>query len=159
MPWRRPSRRAQFRLAKLHAAIPRRTAMDEAAAARRPPRLVRGAVSLFVLAVFLARLLLAGGAGWVAFAVALPVLVFVLTARSNLRFALGVGLGFTVAVLLLRWFLQRSPTGWVVLLLLPVVVLTAVLAGRVVAQMRRDRRAARGVADGGADERGGAAET
>jgi ABC-type uncharacterized transport system permease subunit len=97
-------------------------------------------VALFVAAVFLARLLLAGGAAWVAFALCLPVVLFVLTARAGFRAALAVTAGFTLLVLGLKWVLRRSPTGWVVLLLLPVLLLTAVLAGRVLAQLRRDRR-------------------
>jgi hypothetical protein len=102
---------------------------------------VLGAVALFVVAVFLARLLLAGGAAWVAFAVCVPVVLFVITARAGFRVALVVAGLFTLLVLGLRWFLQRSPTGWIALLLLPVLVLTAVVAGRVLAQMRRDRKA------------------
>jgi ABC-type uncharacterized transport system permease subunit len=46
---------------------------------------------------------------------------------------------FAVAVLALRWFLERAPGGWVVLVLLPVVAFTGLLVGRVLAQMRRDR--------------------
>jgi hypothetical protein len=116
--------------------------MDGTAGARRPTRGLLGLLALFVVAVFLARLLLAGGAAWVAFALCVPVVLFVLTARAGFRVALGVTAGFTLLVLGLKWFLQGSPTGWVALLLLPVLLLTAVLVGRVLAQMRRDRRAA-----------------
>ena len=115
--------------------------MDEEAGGRRPTKAVIGAILLFLLAVFLARLLLEGGVAWVAFAVCLPILVFVLSAAVSLRFALVVALAFTLAVLGLRWFLQQAPTGWIPLLLLPVVAFTGMLAGRVVAQMRRDRLA------------------
>jgi hypothetical protein len=118
--------------------------MDGGLGARRPTRLALGALLLFVVAVFLARLLLAGGAGWVAFAVLVPIVLFVMTARAGFRAALAVTAAFTLLVLGLRWFLQQSPTGWILLLLLPVVAFTAVLVGRVLAQMRRDRRARRG---------------
>jgi hypothetical protein len=115
--------------------------MDEAEPGRRPTKGILGAIFLFVLAVFLARLLLTGGAAWVAFAACVPVLVFVLSAAVSFRFALAATLVFVVVVLALRWFLERSPTGWIPLLLLPVVGFTAMLAGRVLAQMRRDRLA------------------
>lgn len=115
--------------------------MDEEAAGRRPTKAIVGAILLFLLAVFLARLLLAGGAAWVAFAACVPILLFVLSAAVSFRFALVATLAFTLAVLALRWFLERAPTGWIPLLLLPVVAFTAMLAGRVLAQMRRDRQA------------------
>ena|SRR5688500_5012166 len=115
--------------------------MDEGAAGRRPTKAIVGAILLFLLAVFLARLLLAGGAAWVAFAACVPILLFVLSAAVSFRFALVATLAFTLAVLALRWFLERAPTGWIPLLLLPVVAFTAMLAGRVLAQMRRDRQA------------------
>lgn len=113
--------------------------MDGEQAGRRPTRLVGGAVVLFLVAVLLGRLLLAGGAAWVALALVLPVLLLVLTAAASFRFALlATGL-FVAAVLAVRWFLGWSPTGWIPLLLLPVLAFTAMLVGRVLAQMRRDR--------------------
>lgn len=124
--------------------------MDEDPGGRRPTKAVVGAILLFLLAVFLARLLLAGGAAWVAFALCVPVLLFILSAAVSFRFALAATLAFTLLVLGLRWFLEQAPTGWIPLLLLPVVAFTAMLAGRVLAQMRRDRlaRAEREAADG-----------
>ena len=113
--------------------------MDVEQAGRRPTRLVAGAVGLFLVAVLLGRLLLAGGAAWVAFALVLPVLLFVLSAASSFRFALVATALFVAAVLAIRWFLGRSPLGWIPLLLLPVLLFTAMLVGRVLAQMRRDR--------------------
>jgi hypothetical protein len=121
--------------------------MDEEAEARRPTKAVIGAILLFVLAVFLARLLIAGGAAWFAFAACIPILLFVLSAAVGFRFALVVAAVFVVLVLGLRWFLEQSPTGWIPLLLLPVVAFTAMLAGRVLAQMRRDRLARKPAAD------------
>jgi len=110
--------------------------MEEPAAARRPTTLVLGGVALFLVAVVLARMVLAGGAGWVAFAVCLPVVLFVLTARSSFPFALAATALFALTVLALSEFLRHSPTGWVALLLLPVVAVTALLVGRVLAQLR-----------------------
>ncbi|MFA5943919.1 MAG: hypothetical protein WC876_05585 [Candidatus Thermoplasmatota archaeon] len=115
--------------------------MDDAAGGRRPTKAVVGAILLFVLAVFLARLLVAGGAAWALFAVCVPILVFVLSAAVGFRFALAATAVFAFVVLALRWFLKQSPTGWIPLLLLPVVAFTALLVGRVLAQMRRDRAA------------------
>lgn len=115
--------------------------MDEVAGGRRPTKAIIGAILLFLLAVFLARLLLAGGAAWIAFAACVPLLLFVLSAAVSFRFALAATTAFVLAVLGLRWFLEQSPTGWIPLLLLPVVAFTAMLAGRVLAQMRRDRQA------------------
>ena len=115
--------------------------MDETAGGRRPTKPVLGAIFLFLLAVFLARLLLAGGAAWIAFAACVPILLFVLSAAVSFRFALAATALFVALVLGLRWFLEGSPTGWIPLLLLPVVAFTGLLAGRVLAQMRRDRLA------------------
>ena len=125
--------------------------MDQETAGRRPTKPVLGAIFLFVLAVFLARLLLAGGAAWVAFAACVPILLFVLSAAVSFRFALAATAVFVVLVLGLRWFLQQAPTGWIPLLLLPVVAFTAMLAGRVLAQMRRDRLARAEREAGGGD--------
>ena len=121
--------------------------MDEAPRARRPTRLALAGVLLFVVAVFLARLLIEGGAAWVLFGALILVVLFAVTARAGFGVALAVTAGFTLLVLGLRWVLEWSPTGWIVLLLLPVLVFTAVLVGRVLAQMRRDRRAAREARD------------
>lgn len=118
--------------------------MAETAGGRRPTRVVLGAAALFLVAVFLARLLIAGGVAWLAFGLVVPVLLFALTAAAGFRFALVSTLVFVLAVLALRWFLGWSPSGWVALLLLPVLVFTAVLVGRVLAQLKRDRDARRG---------------
>lgn len=117
--------------------------MDEAPTGRRPTRFVGAGIALFVVAVFLARLLIAGGAAWVAFGICVPILLFVLSAAVGFRFALASTAVFVLLVLALKWFLERSPTGWVALLLLPVLAFTAMLVGRVLAQMRRDRLARR----------------
>lgn len=115
--------------------------MDPGSGGRRPTRLIAGAIVLFLVAVFLARLLIAGGAGWVAFGLCVPVLLFVLSAAVSFRFAVVATALFVLAVLALRWFLERSPTGWIALLLLPVLAFTAMLVGRVLAQLKRDRDA------------------
>jgi hypothetical protein len=113
--------------------------MDEAPPGRRPTRLVAAAVVLFLVAVLLGRLLLAGGAAWVALALIVPLVLFVLTAASSFRVALVATGLFVLGVLAVRWLLERTPTGWVPLLLLPVLAFTAMLVGRVLGQMRRDR--------------------
>ncbi|HUR25466.1 MAG TPA: hypothetical protein VM327_05575 [Candidatus Thermoplasmatota archaeon] len=126
--------------------------MDEDAPGRRPTKVVIGGIALFLVAVFLARLLIEGGAAWVAFAACVPILLFILSAAVSFRFALAVTVVFTLGVLGLRLFLERAPTGWIPLLLLPVVAFTAMLAGRVLAQMKRDRMAR--MEHEGADQRG-----
>lgn len=115
--------------------------MDEEPGGRRPTRLVLGAAVLFLVAVFLARLLIAGGLGWLAFGLVLPVLLFALTAAAGFRFALVATVLFVLVVLGLRWFLETWRTGWVLLLLVPVLVVSAVLVGRVLGQMKVDREA------------------
>lgn len=116
--------------------------MDGTGDGRRPTKLVLGGVGLFLVAVVLGRLLLAGGAAWVAFALTLPILVFVLSAAVSLRFGLLVAALFSLLVLGIRFFLERNPLGWIALALLPIVVFTAVLVGRVLGQLRRDRNKA-----------------
>lgn len=119
--------------------------MDDEAAGRRPTKLVLAGAGLFVLAVVLGRLLVAGGAAWVLLALALPVLLLALGAAFGFRAAFAFTVVFTVGVLAIRWFLREAPTGWVALMLLPVVALTAYVVGRVVASLRRGP-------DGPADE-------
>ena len=111
--------------------------MDGDAQARRPTRVVLAAVGLFVLAVVLGRLLVAGGGAWLLLALALPVVLVALGAAVGFRAAASLTLAFAVAVLAARWFLQNNPAGWIALMLLPVVALTAYLVGKVLAQMRR----------------------
>ena len=113
--------------------------MDEAQASRRPTKLVLAAVGLFVLAVVLGRLLVAGGALWALLALALPVVLIALGAAFGFPVALGFTAVFTGVVLGVRWFLKTNPAGWVALMLLPVVALTAYVVGRVLAQLRRKR--------------------
>lgn len=110
--------------------------MDETPAGRRPTKLVLAGVAAFVVAVVLGRLLVAGGAAWVLFALALPVVLVVL---GRLVGAAGLVLTalFTCAVLATRWFVRDSSAGWVAILLLPVVALTALVVGRVLGQLRR----------------------
>ena len=117
--------------------------MEDEGTGRRPTKTVLGAAGLFFLAVLLGRLLIAGGPAWIAFLVALPILLFVLSAAAGFRFALGATLVFALTVLAVRWFLERNPTGWAVLALLPIVAFTALIVGKVLAQMRRDRKAMR----------------
>lgn len=111
--------------------------MDHDGDGRRPTKLVLAAVGLFVLAVVLGRLLVAGGAAWALLAFALPVLLLALGKAIGFRAALLVTAGFTGLVLALRWLLRENPAGWIAILLIPVVALTAMVVGRVLAQMRR----------------------
>ena len=107
---------------------------------RRPTKLVLGAVGLFLLAVLLGRLLVAGGAAWALLAFALPVLLIALGKAIGFRAALVVTLVFTGLVLALRWLLRENPAGWIAILLIPIVALTALVVGKVLAQMRRPQQ-------------------
>lgn len=122
--------------------------MDAQADGRRPTKLVLVGVLVFVVAVVLGRLLVAGGAAWVLFGLALPLLLVVLGRALGLRAALVLAGVFTAAVLGTRWFMQHNPAGWIALLLLPVVALTALVVGKVLGQMRRDRAQGPPEADG-----------
>lgn len=110
--------------------------MEQATPGRRPTKLVLAGVGLFVLAVFLGRLLVAGGAGWLLFALALPVALVLLSRFTGWVGALALTLFFALAVLAARWFVQVNPTGWAALLLLPVVAFTGVIVGRVLGKLR-----------------------
>lgn len=111
--------------------------MDADAQARRPTKLALAAVGLFVLAVVLGRLLVAGGAAWALLALALPVVLVAVGAAVGFRAGAVLTLSFVAVVLAARWFLRSNPAGWIALMLLPVVALTALLVGKVLAQMRR----------------------
>lgn len=111
--------------------------MDEAAAARRPTKLVLVAVGLFVLAVFLGRLLVAGGAAWGLLVLALPLVLAAGSAAVGWRAAVVLTALFAAAVLGVRAFVLSNPAGWAALLLLPVVAFTAMLVGNVLGKMRR----------------------
>lgn len=111
--------------------------MDPDAQARRPTKLVLAAVGLFVLAVVLGRLLVAGGAAWALLLLAVPIVLVAMGAALGFRAGLVLTAVFIVTVLAARWVLRHNPAGWVSLMLLPVVALTALVVGKVVAQMRR----------------------
>lgn len=111
--------------------------MDQEPDGRRPTKLVLAAAGLFLLAVFLGRLLVAGGVAWALLALALPAVLFGLAAALGLRAAAVLTGLFVAGVLAVRWLLVQNPGGWIALLLVPVVALTALVVGRVLAQMRR----------------------
>lgn len=113
--------------------------MEERASARRPTTMVLATAGLFLLAVLLGRLLLAGGAAWAALVVAVPLLVFALSAAVSFRFGLVGAVLFVLVVLGVRFVLERNPLGWIGLALLPVVALSALLVGNVLGQLRRQR--------------------
>lgn len=110
--------------------------MEQATPGRRPTKLVLAGVGLFVLAVFLGRLLVAGGVGWLVFALAVPVTLVVLSRLAGWRGAFVLTLFFALAVVAARWFVQVNPTGWAALLLLPVVAFTVVIVARVLGKLR-----------------------
>lgn len=111
--------------------------MAEEPDGRRPTKLVLAAVGLFVLAVVLGRLLVAGGAAWTLLVFVLPVVLIALGATLGWKAAFVLTAGFTFAVLATRWLVLDNPGGWVALLLLPVVALTGLIVGRVLGQLRR----------------------
>jgi hypothetical protein len=111
--------------------------MDQANEGRRPTKVVLVGVLVFIVAVILGRLLVAGGALWALFAIAVPVVIVILGRSVGWGAGLVLTVLFTVAVLGTRWLLQNNPGGWIALLLLPVVALTALLVGRVLGMLRR----------------------
>ncbi len=111
--------------------------MDGDAAGRRPTKLVLAALVLFLLAVVLGRLLVAGGAAWALLGLAVPVVLAALGAAVGLRASFVLTTSFVAAVLAARWVLRHNTAGWVSLMLLPVLALTALLVGKVLMQMRR----------------------
>jgi hypothetical protein len=106
-------------------------------------------VLLFVLAVLLARLALAGGEAWIILAVALPVVCFVLATRIRLLPALAVTALFAGAVLAFRYFLLGFDYALPALLVLPAVALAWLVAGKVVRSMMGN------AADGGSAKHNG----
>jgi hypothetical protein len=110
--------------------------MNESANTRRPTKWVLAGVGLFLLAVLLGRLLIAGGAAWIALLLVVPILLFAFSAAAGFRFALAATAIFAGTVLAVRWFLAANPLGWILLALLPVLVLSGALVGRVVGLLR-----------------------
>lgn len=106
----------------------------------RPGWAVAAGAGLFLLAVLMGRLLVAGGAGWAVFAFAAPALLVALAVRIRFLPALAVVAGFCLLALAFRWLLLGG-VGWPALLLLPVVAVPAFVAGKVLAALRRDRKA------------------
>lgn len=104
---------------------------------RRPTKVVLAGVALFLLAVVLGRLLVAGGGAWIVFVAALPVALVVVSRFAGWGGAVFVTLLFALAVLAVRWFVQVNPAGWAALLLLPVVAFTGLVVGRVLAKLRQ----------------------
>ncbi len=104
--------------------------------ADRPVRPLLVGVVLFLLAVLVARLVLAGGIAWVVLAVVLPILVLALATKIRLLPAVVVAALFAGAVVAFRWFFLESEVAWAVLLILPAVTLGLVVAFKVVAALR-----------------------
>jgi len=97
-----------------------------------PGRTVAAAVAVFLVAVALARLLLARGDLWVLFVLALPVLLLGLGLAVG--FVRGVVLVafFAATVLGVRWILQVPQVGWVVVALTPALLLSVTVAVKAV---------------------------
>jgi hypothetical protein len=121
------------------------SAGDEASRGGRPVRLALVLVVAWLLAIVVARLLLAGGAGWVVFALALPVLLLVLGRLWGVGAAVVVVSFFTAATLAMRALLTTPRLGWALALLVPVLGLSVSIAARVVLALRA----------GGSEEQGG----
>lgn len=92
-------------------------------------------VAAWLCAIVAARLLLAGGVGWLLFAALLPVLVAVLARWLGLGPAIALAAIFAAATLALRAVLATPRLGWGVLLLAPVLALSGWVALRVVAAL------------------------
>jgi hypothetical protein len=107
----------------------------------RPVRLVLLLLAAFVAAVACARMLLAGGAGWVAFALLLPVLLLVLGRWLGVARAFVLVAFFAAATLGLRAVLSTPRIGWSLLLLVPVLGFSTLVATRVVLMLRAGRHA------------------
>lgn len=96
-------------------------------------------VAAFLAAVVAARLLLAGGLGWTLFALALPVVLLVLWRLLGLVPAVLVVGFFAAATLAVRGLLTTPRLGWGLLLVVPVLALSAYVALRVLLALRAPR--------------------
>jgi hypothetical protein len=108
-----------------------------AAGSGRPVRFFLQAVGLFLLAVVAARLLLDRGNGWILFLLALPFLLLFLSLWGGLVRALLLVGSFAAATLAVRAVLATPRIGWGLLLLVPVLALSAFVAARVAAVLVR----------------------
>lgn len=119
------------------------TASDEAlgrARAGRPGALVAALAATWLAAILCARLLLAGGLGWLVFLLLLPILLLALWRLLGLPLAVGVLGLFVAATLGLRALLMAPRLGWGLLLVVPVALVGGYVAWRVAATMRTQRR-------------------
>jgi hypothetical protein len=120
---------------------PPASAGDDAPRGGRPVRLALLMVAAWLCAIVIARLLLAGGAGWVLFALALPVLLLVLGRLLGVGRAVVLVGFFAAATLAMRALLTTPKLGWALVLLVPVVGLSAFVAARVVLALRSPKEA------------------
>ncbi|MCA1810467.1 MAG: hypothetical protein LC623_00445 [Halobacteriales archaeon] len=115
------------------------SAGDEAPREGRPVRLALLMVAAWLCGIVAARLLLAGGTGWLLFALLLPVLLAVLAWQLGLGVALLLVGFFAAATLAMRALLTAPRIGWSLALLVPVLGLSAFVALRVVLALRAPR--------------------
>ncbi|MEA3204028.1 MAG: hypothetical protein QOI63_1708 [Thermoplasmata archaeon] len=120
-------------------AAPPESAGDEGPRGGRPVRFALALVAAWLVAIVMARLLLAGGAGWVLFALALPALLLVLGRLMGLGAAVVLVGFFAAATLGMRLLLAAPRIGWALVVLLPVLGLSAFIAARVVLALRTPR--------------------
>src|SRR5438552_2663643 len=104
------------------------SAGDEGPRAARPVRLAVLVAAAWLLAVLVARLLLAGGTGWVVFALMLPVLLVVLGRALGLGPAVLLVALLATATLAMRALLATPRLGWALVALVPVLGLSAFVA-------------------------------
>jgi hypothetical protein len=90
----------------------------------------------WLVVVLLARLLLAGGLGWSVFALALPILLVVLARLMGIGPALLLVALFAAVTLAMRVLLTTPRLGWSLVVLVPVLGLSGLLASRVALSMR-----------------------
>lgn len=102
-------------------------------------RLVLVGVAAWLCAILAARLLLAGGTGWLLFVAGLPVLLLVLGRLMGFGAAVLVVGFFAAATLAMRALLTTPRIGWSLVLLVPVLGLSALVALRVILALRAPR--------------------
>ena len=114
-----------------------------------PGAVVAAGIGLYLLALLVARLVIQGVFGWWILGGMSVILVLVLASRAGFGVGLvvvGLFVGLAVAF---RWVMQ-SGLGWPVLLLFPVVAITAVIAGKVLGALKADRVRSRTPPESGA---------
>ncbi len=107
--------------------------------AGKPVGFALALVAVFMGAVVLGRLLIAGGALWGLLLLAGPLVVVLLARAVGLPAALVVLVGFLLVVLASRSLLAEPKAGWIVFVLVPVAAATTGLAASVVKALASKR--------------------